>query len=162
MFVLAIASLAMSAYSSFSSAGASNQQAAISQAVGNYNAGLDEQQANQLEINSQQQIRDARADAKVYLSRQTAAYAASGVMVDTGSPLAVKAATAMRLERRVQQAWTDTENRAAGLRSQAAAERMYGASAADMYHLQATGQALGGAAKMIGSVYDFNQQGAFG
>lgn len=161
MFVLALAGLALSAYSSYESTQASSQAASLSQAVGNYNAGLDETQANQIELDARQNAIDARTDNRTYLSRQKAAYAAAGVDVNTGSPLAVRAATAMRLERRVQQGWSDAEAKATELRSRAQAERMYGASAADQAHLQAVGTALGGAARLIGQGYSDYQSGMF-
>lgn len=129
--------------------------------VAAYNARLDQSEANQVDADAIENIRSMRRDAEVYMSRQTAAYAASGVRADTGSPLAVRAITASRFEMREQQTWNDAQAREQRLASAGQAGIAEGAAKADQYHMEGVAAVMGGAAKVAGLVYGGYQSGAF-
>lgn len=152
---------------------AANSAAATTQATADYNARVDRANAEQLSVDSAANIDAMRRDAKVYLSRQTAAYAGAGVSVDSGSPLAVRVATAGRLALREAEVHRQTVARMEGIESaakagvaeaasQADAYRIQGQAAADSYHRAGTTALLTGASRMLSSGYGFYQGGAFG
>ena len=115
---------------------ASNKQAAAAAQAADYNAKLDQANAQQLAMDANANIQKQRQDAAVYQSDQRAALAASGVLSETGSPMTLQATTAMRQEQDIQTYWTSVQEKESSLYS-AAAEGVYeGAEQADIYHLQ--------------------------
>ncbi len=181
---LAVGALAMTAASTayqVSSANSAKKDAAraageamaTNDAVTAFNARVDRAEERQVDLNSIANIRAMRKDARTYLSRQEAAYAGSGVRADTGSPVAVRAATAGALALREQQAQTDTVARMEKLESSAKAGiaegaaqteaiRIQGQPTADAYRREATGAVLSGAAKMLSMGAMMYGGGAFG
>lgn len=149
-----------------------NSAAATTQATADYNARVDRANEEQIAVDSAANIDAMRRDAKVYLSRQTAAYAGAGVSVDSGSPLAVRVATAGRLALREAEAHRETVARMEGVESaakagvaeassQADAIRIQGQAASDSYHRAGTAALLTGASRMLSSGYGAYQGGAF-
>ena len=146
--VAAVASVAAAGVSAYS---ASRQAKAAAQ-VANYNANVDIAQAQQEAMDANANIARQRQEDQSYLSQQRAQLAASGVLSDTGSPLAVQATTAGRMEQDVQQYWTSTQEKETALYS-AAQEGVYeGAQEASAYHLQ-------GAADIISGIGSFASLG---
>ena len=136
--VSGVAAAGISAYS------ASRQAKAAAQAA-DYNAKVDQANAQQLAMNAQANITKQRQDDATYRSDQRAAMAASGVLSGTGSEMEVQATTAARQEQDIQTYWTSVQEKESQLYS-AAQEGVYeGAEEADIYHLQ-------GAADMFGAV----------
>lgn len=151
---------------------AANSAAATANATADYNARVDRADEAQLALDSATNVRAMRKDASVYLSRQRAAFAGSGVMADSGSPLAVQIETAGRLALREQQAHLDANakiehleaNARAGIaegQSRADAYRIEGQARSDAYHREGTAAVLSGASKMIGQVAGLYNLGAF-
>lgn len=151
---------------------AANSAAATTQATADYNARVDRANEEQLSVDSAANIDAMRRDAKVYLSRQTAAYAGAGVSVDSGSPLAVRVSTAGQLALRESEAHRETNARLQGMesaakagvaeaQSQADAIRIQGQAQSDSYHRAGSAALLNGASRMLSSGYGAYQNGAF-
>jgi len=151
--------LIMQGASMVMSASAAHQAASNSQAIGNYNASVSEYEARQLDVDAQAAVTQSRQDAKVYISRQAASYAKAGVL-NTGSPLAVQAATAGRLEMGAQQMYRNAQLKERSLYAEAQASRMYGASSAKQANLQMWGGLLGGTANIASGLYRDYKTGA--
>lgn len=140
---------------------AANANAANATAVADYNARVDQSAAEQTDLDARANITSLRRDAAVYMSRQTAAFANAGVRADTGSPLAVRAATAGRLAMREQQVYTDSQAKQQRLAAAGRVGQLEGQAAAEGYHGQATAAVLSGAgrvASLLGGAY---QSGMF-
>lgn len=138
-----------------------NANAANATAVADYNARVDQAAAEQTDLDARANITSMRRDASVYMSRQTAAFANAGVRADTGSPLAVRAATAGRLAMREQQAYTDAQAKEQRFAAAGRVGQLEGQAAAEGYHGQATAAVLSGAgrvASLLGGAY---QSGMF-
>lgn len=140
---------------------AASEAADVSLATANYNQRLDESEAQQTDLDAQENARALRRDAAVYMSRQSAAYAASGVRVDSGSPLAVQAVTAGRFALKEAQIMSDARAREDRLRSAGAVGIDYGRSESDRYHMESSAAVMRGAASIVGSVFSAYQGGAF-
>lgn len=128
----------VSAYSSY-------QQGKSAQSLNNYNAALDEQNAVVAQrdaaiIANQQRTQNARIQAK-----QRAAFAANGVVGDTGSPLLVEAATAGNLEMGALETQRQGNIRAGQYRQQAELDRMSGKAARTAGNLNTAATLLQGA-----------------
>lgn len=156
-----IASVGSAVYSANLQRKAANAQAATATAVADYNARVDLAQSEQTDLDARANIAAMRRDASVYMSRQTAAFAAAGVRADSGSPLAVRAATAGRLAMREQQAYTDSQAKQQRLAAAAKAGRAEGQAAADGYHMQATAAVLNGAGRVASQLGGAYQSGMF-
>jgi hypothetical protein len=151
---------------------AANSAAATTQATADYNARVDRANEEQLAVDSAANIDAMRKDAKVYLSRQTAAFAGAGVSVDSGSPLAVRVSTAGQLALREAEAHRQANARIEGIesgaragfaeaQSQADAYRIEGQAQADSYHRAASAALLSGASRMLSAGAGLYQAGAF-
>ena len=115
------------------------KQATYAAKVADYNAKVDIANAQQEAMNAQANIQSQRLKDEAYLSSQRAAYAASGVLSDTGTPMAVQATTAARLEHNIQQYWNQVQQREATGYTQAQMDVMRGKQQAQAYHMQAIG-----------------------
>lgn len=166
MPVVPIATLAVTAgaaiYGAVSGKRSNDAAARTATAVAGYNAKLDRSESQQLELDSAENVRAMRKDAAVYMSRQTNAYVASGIRADTGSPLAVRAATAGRFAQREQQAQNDLVAKQQMLESKAQAGIAEGAAQSDQFHMAGIASVIGGAARLAGSINTAYQQGVFG
>ena len=149
-------------YSAVEQKKAADSAAATSTAVAGYNARLDRAESEQLDLDTQANIAAMRKDAATYMSRQTSAYAASGVMANTGSPLVARAATAGALELQMQQKWTDLNAHKEMLESKAQAGVAEGQAQADQYHMQGTAAVMNGAAKVASMAASAYGAGVFG
>lgn len=128
-------------------------QGDIAKKVGEYNSRVDESDALQLSINAQENIRRMREEGRKFVGSQRAKYAASGVVVDTGSPLEVMAETegVLRMQQLEEQRAADAK--AANLRRQAQMSRLYGEEALRASQIQSTATLLGGAANAASMYY---------
>jgi len=144
--------------------------------VAEYNARLMENQALQTDMDSRENIRRQRAEAKRYQATQRARFAKAGV-TEEGSPLEVMAETAALLEMDAQevnrQARVRTAELAAGaaeerrrgafqakqFRQQAGFERAYGAAAGKAANIQSAATLLSGASSYAGMRLEFKKQG---
>jgi len=135
-----VAALAVSAVAEVASAAQSarvaSQQATAATTIANYNAKVDIANAQQMGMDAAANISKQRTEDQSYLSSQRAAYAASGILGGTGSPLAVQATTAGRQEQDIQQYYANTQEKEAGLYEAAQLGVYEGAEQASAYHLQ--------------------------
>lgn len=146
----AVVAAGSAVYAGVESRVASNKQADAALQAAQYNSKLDIANAQQLSMNAAANASRQRTNDKEYLNAQRAAFAASGLLSDTGTPLAVQATTAGRMEQDIQQYWTSTQQKESQLYG-AAAEGMYqGAETADIYHLQGTAELVSGIGKAVG------------
>ena len=161
MVVAAVASLALSAGSAYMQARAKQQQKQTGLAVANYNAKLDEVQANQLAFDTEENIRGTRRDAATYISRQAAGYAAAGVL-NTGSPLAVMASTAGRAEQSMQQRYTEAAAKEEQIRQAGKMGQFYAEAQGAELDTETWAIGINGAANMSRQAMGLYQSGAFG
>jgi hypothetical protein len=110
-------------------------------ATSNYNARVMRSEESQVGIDSAANIRAMRKDAATYLSRQRAAFAGSGIRVDTGSPLAVRVATAGQFALREAEAHRQTVAKMEGIESRAKATLAEAQSRSDLSLYEAKSRA---------------------
>ena len=162
MAVAALAvSMAMTAYSAYKQHQAAKNAAAVDTATADYNAKVDRSQAEQLQLDTIQNIRTQRENDAVYLSQQHAAYAAAGVLADTGSPLAAQITNAGRMEKQLQQEYVNSQQRQQQLYSSANIGRLEGYARAEADKAQGTIALIDGGAKLAGQFYGGYQSGVF-
>lgn len=139
----------------------SRQAEAVSQAA-DYNAKVDVSNATQLSMDANANIQKQRQDDQAYQSNQRAALAASGVLSDTGSPMALQATTAGRQEQDIQTYWTSVQEKESQLYSSAEEGVYEGEEQADIYHLQGAAdifQGVGNITGDLGKGYNAEQGG---
>lgn len=159
--VLAVAAIATTAYGAVEQNKAARNAASVDNATAAYNAKYDEAQAAQLDMNEQQNIKTARQDDAVYLSREAASYASAGVLATSGSALDAQVMNAGRMEQKIQQSWVDTQQREAGLYSKAKVGILEGAAAAQADKAQGTLALINGGARISGMAFSAYQDGVF-
>ena len=136
--VLAVAGLAggvMSAYGQL-------QQGEETQQTQNYNAQLDEQQAQVARQNAILNEYRARKEQGIMTGLQMGGYAKSGVSVGTGSPLDVIADSISNSELEIQMRNYNSEVEARNKESEARMRRLYGQNAVTQSKYQAVGTLL--------------------
>ncbi len=158
--VMAVASVALQGYSMIKANKAAKASQSLAKDTADYNAQLEETAAQQVELDDSENIRAARRDAEVYTSRQKAAYASSGVL-NSGSPLAVEATTAGRMEQQIQQMKSNSNQEATKRRSAAAVGRIYGERQASAIGIENTANMLRGGAGILSTVAGAYSGGAF-
>ena len=142
MILMAVGT-AVSAYGQY-------QSGQAQKAAANYNARVQEAQAIQQDMENRENIRRERKSGQGLLSSQRQKLGASGVVIQTGSPLEVLGRTAGELELRAQDAArAGRSNLQYGL-SQAQMTKWEGKQAAKAGVLGATGTILQGAGQMAG------------
>ena len=115
--------------------GAAGQAADLALATSQHNAAIDISQAKQLDLDTIQNIRTERAQDAVYMSRQASSYASAGVL-SSGSPLAVQATTAGRLEQGIQQAYVSSQQKQQQMYAAAKVGQLYGGAQAQAYRTE--------------------------
>lgn len=141
---------------------ASDAAANNAKTVAGYNAAVDNQESAQIDLDTQANITAMRKDAASYMSRQQTAFVASGVRADTGSALAVRAATAGKLEMHAQQAWADSQAKEQRLAAEGQAGIAEGDYQANQDHMEGVADVMGGAAKVASTIGSAYAGGAFG
>lgn len=159
---LVAADVGLTAYGAVEQNKAAKNAASVDTAVAQYNAQSDKAQAQQIDLDTQVNIQTQRQNNAVYLSRQAASYAASGVLATTGSPLHAQVVTAGRMEQQVQQYYVNQQQREQELYAQAAEGVAYGAAAAESDRARGTIALIDGGAKISGQIFDAYMGGAFG
>ena len=152
---LVVAAVAAGA-SAYESKKASDAQAKLATSTANYNAQVDVANAQQLAMDASANIDKQRRDDASYMSNQRAAYAASGVLSGTGSPMTVEATTAGRMEQDIQQYWTSVQEKESTLYAAASMDVLEGQDTAEIYHLQGTAdifKGIGSVASIAGQAY---------
>lgn len=166
---LAVVSIGVGVAGSSASAADSRQAGANAATVDNetaaYNNQADISQAQQLDENEQQNVITERQDNSVYLSRQAASYASSGVLATTGSALGAQIVTAGRLEQQVQQKYVNTQQQEEELYSQGLEGVYYGSAQAQADTATGNSQAnlalIDGGAAAAGQAFKAVESGTF-
>lgn len=125
-----------------------------------YNANVDIAQAQQIDLDTNANIRAERAQDKVYLSRQKTAYAAAGVL-SSGSPLSVEATTAGRLEQARLNEYRSSQQKQQYLYGAAAQGVLAGQAQARAIGIQDSANMLAGGAKILSTVAGAYNSGMF-
>jgi hypothetical protein len=132
---------------------ASRSAAAVDEATAQHNAQIDRVQANQLDLDTQQNIRTERQENSVYLSNQAASYAAAGVLSTSASPLHAQIVNAGRMEQKIQQEYVNSQQRQQSLYSQATLSIAEGQARAKADRNAGNLALIDGAAKMAGMAF---------
>lgn len=144
---LLIGGLALSAAGAGMAYASNKQAAANAQAIANYNASLDKQQAAINESTASRNLLRMSQQKDEYLSKMRSAYAAAGLL-DTGSPLMAEASAEGRLRTEMQDYWNDTQTKSELLYQAAAAGVWEGGLQASQYNMQAYSSLINGGASM--------------
>ena len=145
---LAATSVAAAGSSAYMSARASSEQASAAASAADYNAKVDVANAQQQALDANANITKQRQQDQEYQSDQRAAFAASGVLSGTGSPMEVQATTAGRQEQNIQQYWTSVQEKESAQYAAAEEGVVEGQEEADIYHLQGAGDIFSGIGNM--------------
>lgn len=154
-FVIPIIAVAATAASMAMQAAAAAKQAKLAESTAKYNASVDISNAQQLQLNAAANIRAQRRDDQAYRSKIRVAYAASGILSGSGSPMEVQATTAGRQEQDIANYWNQTNQKSDKYYGAAAEGIREGEAQSDLYHLQgaaAVVNGIGSMASMFGSM----------
>lgn len=141
------------AYGAVSASNASGNAAQVDQAVAGYNAQVDKAKAQQIDLDTLANIQTERQNDRVYLSRGAASYASSGVLATTGSPLGAQITTAGRLEQRIQQQYTNSQQQQKELYAQATEGVAYGDAQASADRAKGSIALIDGGSRIAGQVF---------
>jgi hypothetical protein len=136
------------------------KQATYAAKVADYNANVDIANAKQQAMNSVANIQSERLKGEAYQSSQRAAYAASGVLSDSGSAMAVQATTAARMEQGIQQYWNEAQQRESTQYAGAQMEVLKGKQQAQAYHMQAIGDYFKAAGDIANAIQGMPSSGS--
>jgi hypothetical protein len=107
--VTAAVSIGLTAYGAIEQKNAADTAASVDNATAQFNARLDQENAAQLALDTQQNIDTERQADATYLSREAAGYAASGVLATTGSALRAQITNVGRMTQQIQQQYQDSQ-----------------------------------------------------
>ena len=158
---MAAIGVGLSAYGMYSQKKSADAAAQVDTATAAFNARYDVTQAQQLDLDTLQNIRTSRQAGKEYLSRMDAAYASAGVLSNTGSALHAQVTTAGRLEQQIQQAYLDSQQRQQALYTKAKAGILAGDATATADRAQGTLALLTGGANIARFAFNSYQAGMF-
>ena len=154
---LAVTSIGLTAYGAVEQKDAADNAAQVDTATAAYNAKYDDSLAEQLDEDTIANIDTERQNDAVYLSREAASYASSGVLATTGSALDAQITNAGRFEQKIQQEWVNSQQQQASYYSQAAAGVAYGAAQAESDRMSGSIALIDGGAKVAGmALQDYN------
>ena len=136
------------------------KQATYAAKVADYNANVDIANAKQQAMNAVANIQSERLKGEAYQSSQRAAYAASGVLSDSGSAMAVQATTAARMEQGIQQYWNEAQQRESTQYAGAQMEVLKGKQQAQAYHMQAIGDYFKAAGDIANAIQGMPSSGS--
>lgn len=160
--ILAVASIAGTAYGAIAQKQAADNAAQIDSATAAYNAKYDTAMAQQLDEDTQANIRTERQDDAVYLSRQAASYASAGVLANTGSALDAQITNAGRFEQKIQQDWVNSNQKQLSYYSQAQAGLAYGAAQAEADRMSGSIALINGGTQLARMAFTDYTTGVFG
>lgn len=159
--ILAIASAGATVYSAVQQNKAAKQQAAVDTATADYNAKQDIAAAHQLDLDTLQNVRTARAEDAVYLSRQAASYASAGVLANTGSALHAQITNAGRMEQQIQQEYLNSQQKQQQYSASAAVGRLEGSARASADRTTGRLALLNGGTRLASQAFDAYDSGVF-
>ncbi len=135
--------------------------AMVDRATGALNQRYDQALANQLDLDTQQNVRVMRQESDSYLSRQQVSYASAGVLADTGSALATQIVNAGRFEQQAQQKWTNATRQEQQYYSEGAAGRLSSEARAVSDTKAGTLSLINGGANLAGLAFSSYKSGVF-
>lgn len=148
-------------YGAISSRNASRGAAAVDRASGVLNQRYDQALAQQLDLDTQENIRTMRQEEGGYLSRQHVAYATAGVLANTGSALMTQIVNAGRFEKQVQQRWNESTRQQEQYYSEGIAGRLSGEARAVSDTKAGTLALINGGAHLAGLAFSSYRSGVF-
>jgi len=151
--IFAGASAVATGISAYGQYKASRSAAAVDIATAQHNAQVDRVQAQQIDLDTLQNIRTQRQEDAVYLSQQAASYAAAGVLSTSASPLHAQIVNAGRMEQKIQQEYVNAQQKQQSLYSQAAIGIAEGQARAKADRTAGNLALIDGAAKMAGMAF---------
>lgn len=149
------------AYSAVSSYQSARGAAVVDRATGVLNQRYDQALAQQLDLDTQENIRTDRAEAGVYLSRQHASYASAGVIADSGSALMTQIVNAGRFEKQVQQKWNTSTRQQEQYYSEGISGRLSSEARAVSVTKAGTIALVNGGAHLAGLAFSAYRTGVF-
>jgi hypothetical protein len=158
---LAAVAVAGTAYSAYSSYEGSKNAASVDNATAKYNAAYDESLAAQLDLDTLQNVRTARQNNDVYLSKEAASYASAGVLATSGSALHAQITNAGKFEQQIQQQYVNSQQQQQGYYSKAQVGILAGQAQASADRLSGSIALINGAAKIAGSLAGNYNAGMF-
>jgi hypothetical protein len=158
---LAVVAIAGTAYGAYEQKRAADNAAAVDTATANYNAKYDTALAEQLDLDTQQNIDTERKENATYISREAASYASAGVLSDTGSALHAQITNAGRLEQKIQQEWVNSQQQQEQYYSQAKVGQLAGQAQASADRLTGSLALINGASTLAGMGMKDYQSGIF-
>ena len=156
-----VVSVGATAYGSIQQKKAAKSAASVDTATADYNARYDRAMAAQLDLDTQQNIRTERNEDAVYLSREQASYAASGVLANTGSALDAQILNAGRMEQKIQQQWVSSNQQEQKYYAAANVGILEGNARASADRMSGNLALINGGTKIAGQLYGGYQSGVF-
>lgn len=157
----AVGAAGATAYSAVEQKKAADNAAAVDTATANYNAKYDTALAEQLDLDTQQNIDTERRENATYISREAASYAGAGVLSDAGSPLHAQITNAGRLEQKIQQEWVNSQQQQEQYYSQGKMGQLAGQAQASADRLTGSLALINGASTLAGMGMKDYQSGIF-
>jgi len=159
---LAAVSVGATVYGAIQTNKADQQAAQVDTATAAFNARYDTSLAEQLDLDTQQNIDTERQDEAVYVSRERASYAAVGVIATTGSALHAQITNVGRFIQKIQQDYVNSQLRQQSLYTQAKEGVAIGAAQASADSLKGTLALIDGAASVAGLGFSDYEKGILG
>ena len=154
-------SVAATAYGAYEQKKSSDRAAQVDTATADYNARADLAASHQLDLNTIQNVKTARAEGDIYLSRQAASYASGGILATSGSPLHAQIMNAGKLQQQIQQQWIDSQQKQQQYGAAAQVGRLEGAARAKADRASGTLALINGGAKMASMAFQSYESGVF-
>ena len=154
---LSAVSVAATGYGMYQQNEAAKNAASVDNATAQYNAKYDESLAAQLDLDTLQNVRTARQNNDVYLSKEAASYASAGVLATSGSALHAQITNAGKFEQQIQQQYVNSQQQQQGYYSKAQVGILAGQAQASADRLSGSIALINGAAKIAGNLAgDYN------
>jgi hypothetical protein len=158
---LGVASLAVTAYGAIQSDKAANTAATVDTATAAFNARIDQENAQQIDLDTLQNIDTERKADATYLSRESAGYASSGVLATTGSALRAQITNVGRFAQQQAQQYQDSQIKQQNLYEAAKVGIAEGSAAASADTSAGTLALLQGGAQVVGQAFGDYNKGLF-
>lgn len=155
------ASVAATGVSMYEQNKAAKNAARVDTSAAAYNARYDESMAQQLDMDTLQNVRTARANNATYLSKQATSYAAAGVDATSGSPLAAQIANAGKMEQNVQQQYLNSQQQQQAYYSKAKVGILQGDAQAYADRMSGTLALINGGVKLARTAWGGYESGIF-
>lgn len=158
---LGAASLALTAYGMVQQKDAADSAAQVDNATAAFNAKLDAENAQQINLDSLQNIDTMRQDESTYISREEAGYASAGVLATSGSPLHAQITNVGRFTQAIQQQYADAQIKQNNLYEAAKVGVAEGGAQASADQIGGSIALLNGSSRLVGQAYTDYRSGVF-